>query len=106
MGARQYREDDLAGAGWRKTVAERLAEDRNIASAEQDLNQQREIDDGRQPETCVTATQHRAVGKFSENSYLGRDAAPTTTRSRRTSVRLVIRISDVLLPTIPDVILP
>lgn len=46
MESRQFRDDDLAGAGWRKNVAERLAEDRSITGAEQDLSQEPEIDDG------------------------------------------------------------
>ena len=36
MDTRQYRDDQLAGDGWRKNVAERLAEDRTITGAEQE----------------------------------------------------------------------
>ena len=36
MDTRQYRDDQLAGDGWKKNVAERLAEDRTITGAEQE----------------------------------------------------------------------
>jgi alkaline phosphatase D len=36
MDTRQYRDDQLAGDGWRKNVSERLAEDRTITGAEQE----------------------------------------------------------------------
>lgn len=36
MDTRQYRDDQLAGDGWQKNVAERLAEDRTITGAEQE----------------------------------------------------------------------
>ncbi|MET3172446.1 UNVERIFIED_ORG: phosphodiesterase/alkaline phosphatase D-like protein [Arthrobacter sp. UYCu721] len=36
MDTRQYRDDQLAGDGWKKNVTERLAEDRTITGAEQE----------------------------------------------------------------------
>lgn len=36
MATRQYRDDQLAGDGWKKNVTERLAEDRTITGAEQE----------------------------------------------------------------------